>query len=163
MKSKFLNLNIRWTRKNSKWGINTKEIDPLLVNYIHSQEQFKWISADDHPDVIKLLLHARYARILNEPTIYVSPYSNEIKSIRSIKKEAKFIDWECAICTDPIEVRIGEFSSKDLTCPKCYKDHIQNNKLTPDSVVRSSVRLKKVIMKKLEENQKKMTKWIRKS
>jgi len=154
-------INFGWYRR--RHGILLENLPPLKKKLLIDHDHMKWLNSDvqafevifkveDHND------HERKTR-----KVFWNPFRETFTKIKQIEKDSNLVDWNCAICKEPIKSRMSFKKIENFVCNKCRESHNSKNKQIDQRIIDSTNKFMKHCKGLLRREQREFINYAKKS
>jgi len=137
-----------------KFGVVLRFLKPQHRDLLRNNDFIKFIADDDRTLYALFKLYDMELDNKWKKKIYYDELENEFGIVDSIEVLSKTIDWKCAICNEPIKVKMGNRIAKFFLCDTCLPDHWKPRTKIDRKIVDSSIRFNKYCKKILKKKQR---------
>lgn len=153
--------NFGWYKR--RFGIIFDYLLETQKRLLKEHKFIKYISDDDQTMYIIFQISEMEDKNKGSRKLWYNPYKDKVSDYRTLKKDSKLIDWNCAICNSNIESNIENFEPSNFLCTECLSVYVSKNGKIDSRIVESSVKFTNHCKVILRKEQKSYIRYLRKN
>jgi len=154
-------INFGWYRR--RHGILLENLPPSKQKLILDHDHMKWLDSDVQAFevIFKIEDQNDHERITRK--VFWNPFQETFTSIKDVEKDSGLVDWNCAICDNPIKSRMTYKKAENFVCSNCQEAHNSKNRVIDQRIIDSSNKFMKQCKKMLKKEQREFLNYAKKT
>lgn len=154
-------INFGWHRR--RHGIFLENLPPSKQKILLDHDHIKWLNSDVHAIEIIFKIEDQNDHERSTRKVFWNPFRETFTKIKEVEQDSNLIDWNCAICKEPIKSNLNFKKIENFVCSKCTESHNSQNKIIDQRIIESTNKFTKHCKKLLKKEQREFINYAKKT